>query len=586
MYLEKINSPVDLKHLSKSELKPLAKEIREALLTMMSKCGGHFGPNMGVVEATIALHYLFDSPKDKIVFDVSHQCYVHKMLTGRREAYTNPEKYNTVTGFTNPAESEHDFFTIGHTSTSISLVSGLAKARDLRGEEGKIIAFIGDGALSGGMAFEGLNNIGHILKNVLVVVNDNDMAIAEAHGALNEHLRELRESKGQLENNYFKSLGFDYIYVESGNDIDALLAAFSKAKQTCNPIVVHIFTRKGKGYQIAEDNYEKWHYHLPFDVATGNNLRSFSGENYDDMTAEFLQAKMKKDKSVILLTPAVPLTVGFTKPIRDAFSEQYVDVGIAEEHAISMAAGIAKNGCKPIVATHSTFYQRTYDQVSQELCINKCPATLLLRNGSVWGARDETHLGFFDIPLLANIPNLVYLCPTNAEEYFAMLDWSIEQREWPVVIRMPRNGVRHIADYEPYDYSNLNKSMVTIKGEKVAIFALGDFYQMGEDFAKAIREQFGFTPTLVNPRYASGIDKDLLEELKENHSLIITLEDGVVEGGWGQKIASYMGNTDVHVVNLGIENKFIDGFVPLELLKQSGISEENVLKIVSDYLKK
>lgn len=584
MYLEKINSPADLKSLSMPELETLSEEIRSALFEMMSKCGGHFGPNMGVVEATVALHYVFNSPIDKIVFDVSHQCYVHKMLTGRREAYTNPEKYNTVTGFTNPQESEHDFFTVGHTSTSISLVSGLAKARDLKGEKGKIIAFIGDGSLSGGMAFEGLNNVGHTLKNVLVVVNDNDMAIAEAHGALSIHLRQLRESKGQCSDNYFKSLGFEYVYIEEGNNLKDLIAAFKVAKDTTKSIVVHIFTRKGKGYKIAEDNYEKWHYHLPFDVATGNNLRSFSGENYDDIAAEYILQKMKNDKRVALITPAVPLTVGFTKEYRDKAGEQYIDVGIAEEHAISMAAGMAQNGCKPIVASHSTFYQRMYDQISQELCINKCPATLLLRNGSVWGARDETHLGFFDIALLSNIPNLVYLCPTGVEEYLAMLEWSIEQTEWPVVIRIPRNGVRHIADYEPYDYSNLNKSMVTIKGEKVAIFALGDFYQMGEDFAKAIKEQFGFTPTLVNPRYASGIDTNLLDELNENHLLIITLEDGVVEGGWGQKIASYMGNTDVHVVNLGIENKFVDGFVPQELLNHCGISEANVLKIVSNYV--
>lgn len=584
MYLEKINSPADLKCLSMPELETLSEEIRAALFEMMRNCGGHFGPNMGVVEATVALHYVFNSPIDKIVFDVSHQCYVHKMLTGRREAYTNPERYNTVTGFTNPKESEHDFFTVGHTSTSISLVSGLAKARDLKGEKGKIIAFIGDGSLSGGMAFEGLNNVGHTLKNVLVVVNDNDMAIAEAHGALSVHLRQLRESKGQCSDNYFKSLGFEYVYIEEGNNPKDLIAAFKVAKDTTKPIVVHIFTRKGKGYKIAEDNYEKWHYHLPFDVATGNNLRTFSGENYDDIAADYILQKMQNDKRVALITPAVPLTVGFTKEYRDIAGEQYVDVGIAEEHAISMAAGLAKNGCKPIVASHSTFYQRMYDQISQELCINKCPATLLLRNGSVWGARDETHLGFFDIALLANIPNLVYLCPTNVEEYLAMLEWSIEQTECPVVIRIPRNGVHHTSRIVPTDYSRLNKSEVVIEGEKVAIFALGDFFQLGEQFADAIKHEFGFTPTLINPRFASGIDVELLERLKANHHLVITIEDGIVEGGFGSKIATYYGDSDIAVKCLGLQKEFMEGYSPNEVLKQNGICEEFILAEIKEYI--
>ena len=585
MYLDKINSPSDLKCLSITELKYLSREIRATLFEMMSKCGGHFGPNMGIVEATVALHYVFNSPIDKIVFDVSHQCYTHKMLTGRKEAYTNPEKYNTVTGFTNPHESEHDFFTIGHTSTSISLISGLAKARDLQGKVGKMIAVIGDGSLSGGMAFEGLNNVGHALENVMVVVNDNDWSIAESHGALSAHLHQLRERNGNNCDNYFKSLGFEYIFIKDGNDIQSLVTAFTKAKETKNPIVVHIYTKKSKGYVIAEEDNERWHYHFPFDIKTGSDGRNYNLENYDDIAAAFILQKMKKDKKVALITPAVPMTVGFTKEYRDAAGEQYIDVGIAEEHAVSMAAGMAKYGCKPIVATHSTFYQRMYDQISQELCINKCAATLLIRNGSIWGARDETHLGFFDMALLSNIPNMVYLCPTNIEEYLAMLDWSIEQTEWPVTIRIPRNGIHHANRDVPQDFSQLNTSEMVKEGEKVAIFALGDFFQLGEQFAGAIKQEFGFTPTLINPRYASGIDVELLDKLKKKHSLIITLEDGIVDGGYGQKVSTYLGDDDTHVVNLGIDNNFVDGFDPLKLLEHSGVTESNILKIVRNNLK-
>lgn len=577
MYLEKINSPSDLKCFTELELEYLIDEIRSTMFEMMSKCGGHFGPNMGVVEAVVALHYVFNSPVDKMVFDVSHQCYVHKMLTGRREAFSNPEKYNSVTGFTNPKESEHDFFTIGHTSTSISLVSGLAKARDLLGYRGKIIAFIGDGSLSGGMAFEGLNNIGQALENVIVVVNDNDMAIAEAHGALSVHLRQLRECKGIKSDIFFKSLGFEYIYVDNGNNVHDLIDVFNIVKEMTHPIVVHISTKKGKGYQIAENDSEKWHFHLPFDVKTGNNLSLFSGENYDEISADFILRKIQNDKRVTLITPAVPMTVGFTKEYRCKAGSQYIDVGIAEEHAVSMAAGMAKNGCKPIVATHSTFYQRMYDQISQDVCINKCPVTFIVRNGSVWGARDETHLGFFDIAIFSNVPNLVCLCPTNIEEYIAMLNWSIEQDEWPVMIRIPKNGVHHAKTDITNDYSMLNSSKVVISGEKVAIFALGDFFQIGEHFVDVIKKEFGFIPTLVNPIYASGVDSDLLKQLMVHHKLIITLEDGIVDGGFGSKIATYYGGTNMYVECLGLKKEFLDGYYPNDVLRQCGICDEFII---------
>lgn len=580
MILDKINCPKDLKGLSIQELETLASEIRDVLIHKMSISGGHFGPNLGVVEATIALHYVFDSPIDKIVFDVSHQSYTHKILTGRKAPFLSDEPSLGVSGFTQPRESEHDFFSIGHTSTSISLACGLARGRDLKGGQENIIAFIGDGSLSGGLAFEGLNVGGEMGKNLIVVVNDNDMAIAEPHGALTQYLRKLRETKGEAGDNYFKSLGYQYCYVEEGNDISSLIEAFSKVKDTPVPVVVHIRTVKGKGYTIAEDNREGWHFHAPFDIETGQKKGQGVGENYGFTVRDFLLKKMAKDPSICVITPAVPMSCGFNAEIRQKLGVQFIDVGIAEEHAITMAAGIAKNGGKPIVVSLSTFYQRAYDQIAQDLCINKCAATLLVRNGSIWGDRDETHLGFFDIAMMSNIPNLVYLAPTNCEEYLAMLDWSIEQNEHPVAIRIPCNKLVHTDKPVERDYSNLNKSLVTQQGEKVAIFALGDFYQMGEEFSSAIEKEFGFKPTLVNPRFITGLDVELLKKIEHNHILVITLEDGVVEGGYGQKIASYFGDSTMKVKNLGLRKEFLDGYSLPALLESCNLSSDNILEIV------
>lgn len=580
MILDRINSPKDIKGLSIQELETLASEIRNLLMHKMSISGGHFGPNLGVVEATIALHYVFNSPVDKIVFDVSHQSYTHKILTGRKDAYLNEEPKWDVSGFTQPRESEHDFFSVGHTSTSISLACGLARGRDLKGGKENIIAFIGDGSLSGGLAFEGLNVGGEMRKNLIVIVNDNDMAIAEPHGALTQYLRKLRDTKGEASDNYFKSLGYQYSYVEDGNDISSLIEAFNKVKNTPVPVVVHIRTVKGKGYTIAEDNREGWHFHAPFDIETGQKKGQGIGENYGFTVRDFLLKKMEKDPSICVITPAVPMSCGFNADIRQKLGNQFIDVGIAEEHAVTMAAGVAKNGGKPIVVSLSTFYQRAYDQILHDLCINKCPATLLIRNGSIWGDTDETHIGFFDIAMMSNIPNLVFLAPTNCEEYLAMLDWSIEQNEHPVAIRIPCNKLVHTDKPVEKDYSKLNKSSVTQKGEKVALFALGDFYQMGEEFATAIEEEFGFTPTVVNPRYITGVDSELLETLKKDHNLVITLEDGIIEGGYGQKIAAYYSTFTMRVVNLGLKKEFTDGIKAAQLLERNGLTKENIIDII------
>lgn len=575
MFLEKINSPDDVKKLSLSELEMLAAEMRSALIERLSRHGGHFGPNLGFVDATIALHYVFNSPKDKIVFDVSHQCYPHKMLTGRKDAYLYEDKYDDVSGYSNPAESSHDYFTIGHTSTSVSLAAGLAKGRDLTGGDENVIAVIGDGSLSGGEALEGLDFSGEQNSNLIIVVNDNDMSIAENHGGIYKNLKELRESGGKCECNLFKAMGLDYRFVSNGNDIKSLIDAFRDVKDIKHPVAVHIVTQKGKGYEIAESSKENWHFCSPFDVETGKPKVSLGGENYNDLTADFLLDKMKKDSSVVAVTSAVPAAMGFTEDKRKLAGKQFVDVGIAEEHAVALASGIAKNGGKPVYGTFSTFIQRTYDQISQDLCVNNSPATLLLYAASVFGMNDVTHLGFYDISMLSNIPNLVYLAPVSKEEYFAMLDWSIEQKEHPVAIRVPVQVIS--SSYKPDDdYSCLNKYKITQKGEKAAIIALGSLYQLGEKAAEILKTRLGCDVTLINPRFITGTDDKLLEKLKESHTVVATLEDGILNGGFGEKIARFYGADDMKVLNFGLKKAFYDRYNPEELLAENHLTPEQI----------
>lgn len=577
MYLEKINAPQDVKKLSLEEMTALAAEMRTALLQKLSRHGGHFGPNLGMVEATIAMHYVFDSPKDKIVFDVSHQSYCHKMLTGRREAFLKESHYDDVSGYTNPKESEHDFFNIGHTSTSVSLASGLAKARDLKGESGNVIAVIGDGSLSGGEALEGLDFAYELHSNFIILVNDNDMSIAENHGGLYQNLRQLRETDGQHPCNLFRATGLDYRFVKNGNDIGEMIAMLQEVKDIDHPVVVHMVTQKGKGYALAEQNKENWHWCMPFDLETGKSTVSFDGPDYGTMTADFLLKKMKADPKVVAVTAAVPAVFGFTAEKREEAGSQFVDVGIAEEHAIALSSGIAAAGGKPVFATYSSFIQRTFDQLSQDLCINQNPATVLIFAASVYGMNDVTHLGIYDIPLISNIPNMVYLAPTNQEEYFAMLEWSMKQTAHPVAIRVPANGVLPAGAQPAQDYSQLNQYQVTQKGSQVAILALGDFYQMGEAAAKLLEEKTGTTPTLINPRFITGQDTDLLESLKQEHRVIVTLEDGILDGGFGEKIARFYGAEDTKVLNFGLKKEFLDRYRLEDVLQENHLTPEQIV---------
>ncbi len=568
--LDKINSPQDLKSLSIGEMKALAQDIRDALMNRLSKHGGHFGPNFGMVEATIAMHYVFNSPVDKIVFDVSHQCYPHKMLTGRKLAYMDEAHFEDVSGYTNPEESEHDFFNVGHTSTSVSLAAGLAKARDLTGGSENIIAVIGDGSLSGGEALEGLDLAGEMNSNFIIVINDNDMSIAENHGGMYKNLKALRDGSGKADTNLFTAMGLEYVFVADGNDLEQLIAAFRKVKDSQKPVAVHIVTLKGKGYKIAEENKENWHYTIPFDVKTGETKFSGGGESYNSLTCDYLMEKMKKDKSVCAVTSATPTIMGFTADKREQFKEQFIDVGIAEETAVALASGIAKNGGKPVYGVYSTFMQRTYDQILQDVCINSNPVTFLVFSASIWGMSDVTHLGIYDIPMISNIPGLVYLAPTCAEEYLAMTEWAVEQTEYPVAIRVPSNGVVHSDRSFPADYSELNRYEVTKKGRDIAVIALGDFYQTGEQAVNVLAEK-NINATLINPRYITGLDTELLESLKADHKAVITLEDGVVDGGFGQKIAAYYSDSDMKVKCLGLEKKFYDRYNASEVLEELGI---------------
>ena len=584
--LKDINSPDDVKKLNMEELKVLANDIRDGLFNRLTKIGGHFGPNFGIVETEIAMHYVFNSPEDKFIFDVSHQSYPHKMLTGRKAGYIDDTHFKEDSGYTNPEESEHDFFNVGHTSTSISLATGLAKARDILGKKENIIALIGDGSLSGGEALEGLNVAGSELNsNLIIIVNDNQQSISETHGGIYKNLKELRETKGKATNNMFKAIGLDYIYEENGNDIEAMIKVFEKVKDIDHPIVVHINTQKGKGYKLAEENKENWHWTVPFDKETGLPTADFTtGENYTGIARKYILNKAKDDKEFIVVTPNMPGSFGLNQNDRNELGKQFVDVGIAEEQAVAMAAGMAKESAKPLVITNVTFMQRCYDQISHDVCINNSPVTILLNYANFDGLTDVTHLGIFGISAFSNIPNLIMLCPSSKDELLNMLDWSIDQKEHPVMILLPGNEV----DYRDTDenYNEINKYKIEQEGEKVAIIALGDFYQRGKKIAENIKEKLGFNPTLINPRFATGLDTTLLDNLKDNHNIVITLEDGILDGGFGQKIASYFGDTNIKVKNYGLQKKFYDRYNPEELLKEENMDIESIIGCINDNLQK
>lgn len=578
MLLEKIQSPKDVKVLSMPQLHKLAQEIRDGILNRDSNIGGHVGPNLGIVETTIAMHYVFNCPEDKFVFDVSHQSYPHKMLTGRAFGYYDNNRFQEISGYSSPAESpEYDQFELGHTSTSISLASGLQKARDIKGTKENIVVLIGDGSLSGGEALEGLDEVGELGTGIIIIVNDNEMSIAENHGGLYKNLALLRETNGKAECNLFRAMGLDYKYVADGNDVETLIKTFQEVKDIDHPIVVHIHTEKGKGYAPAEQNKEPWHWSMPFDIETGKPKVEGGGEDYGNMTAEYLLEEMKKDKHLVAVTSGTPTVAGFFKNRREEAGAQHVDVGIAEEQAVAMISGMAKGGIRPVYNVYSTFIQRTYDQIAQDLCINGNPAVINVFCASLYGMNDITHIGFYDIPMLSNIPNLVYLAPTCWEEYKAMMAWGIQQTAHPVAIRVPGGAVTHSDEQFNEDYSELNRFKMTHKGSKVAIVALGAFYGLGKQVAALLKEQKGIDATLINPRYITGLDEEMLESLKADHEKVITLEDGALEGGFGEKIARFYGDSDMRTLCFGIKKGLYDRYDYQQLAKDNELTPEQIV---------
>ena len=590
MYIEKIQSPADLKGMDIATLNIVADEVRQAVLNRVSKHGGHVGPNLGFVEATVALHYVFNAPEDKFVFDVSHQCYPHKVLTGRAAGFLgNVDDMNAISGYSSPAECpEYDNFEVGHTSTSISLATGLQKARDVKGTKENIIAIIGDGSLSGGEAFEGLDEASELGTGIIIVVNDNEMSIAENHGGIYKNLRALRESRGECEHNWFKAWGFEYKYLEEGNDIERLIEVFRSVKDTNRPTVVHIHTEKGHGYAPAVNDKEAWHWGMPFNLDDGSRpLRNADGtmpevkpcETYPELFSDWMLNEMKHDKTLIAVTAGTPTAAGFTADKRKEAGSQHLDMGIAEEQAVAMISGMAKGGLRPVWSVYSTFIQRTYDQIAQDLCINSNPAVINVVGGGVNSMNDITHICLFDIPMLCSIPGLIYLAPTTCEEYFAMMRWAILQDKKPIAIRVPSNGVVHTTENVDEEYSYESKYKVMHEGSKVAIIAVGSFYQKGENVVRLLADK-GIDATLVNPRYLNEVDADTLEALKTNHNLVVTLEDGCKDGGFGERIASYYGTSDMKVLVCGVKKGLYDRYNVEQLLKDNRLLDEQIVEDV------
>ena len=579
MYLEHVNSPEDVRALPASALPDLADEVRAAIIERTSAIGGHTGSNLATVELTIALHRVFETPHDKIVFDVSHQSYAHKMLTGRAAAFLDPTRYAEASGFSNPGESEHDLFSMGHTSTSISLACGLASARDLAGETYDVVAVIGDGSLSGGLAFEGLDNAVELGSGLIIVVNDNEWSIAPNHGGIYRSLADLRATQGASEHNVFRALGLDYRYLEDGHDVTALEAALSELRGTDHPVVLHVHTEKGHGYAPAAANPEGWHHAVPFDVATGDVRPGATAhpadENYANVTGALLADWMQTDPRVVAVNAATPYIMGFTPELRERAGRRFVDVGIAEEHAVSYVTGLARAGARPVLGIYATFLQRAYDQLWHDLCLNGVPATILVFGASAFGTTDVTHLGFFDIPMLGSMPGLTYLAPTCIEEYLDMLSWSIEHEGGPVAIRVPvAGGVTSRPDFARSD-DYAHGWEVLRKGSQIALLALGDFLPLGEKIADALAVD-GVSATLVNPRLATTPEEDLLGRLAADHRVIVTLEDGILDGGFGERCARALAAGDVRTLCYGLPRAFVDRYDPAELLARCGITVEGI----------
>lgn len=582
-YLSQIMSPRDLKRIPQEKLGDLAAEVRGAIIKSVLVTGGHMGPNLGLVEATIALHYVFDAPHDKIVFDVSHQCYTHKMLTGRARAFVDPAHYGEVSGFTNPNESEYDLFRCGHTSQAVSLACGLAKARDLRGEHHNVVAVLGDGSLSGGEAFEGLDNAATLNSNLIVLFNDNEMSIAPNAGGLYAGLAELRRTKGVSPHNLFRDLGLDYRYVEGGNDLDQLIAALREVKNIDHPIVVHIHTVKGKGYAWAEQHKEAAHSIKP----EGERKARESKDNYQQITRDFMTIKMAADPTVVAINAGAPGGVGLTPEFRKLCGPQFVDTGITEPHAVAFAAGIARGGGKPVFYVMASFLQRAYDQLMEELALNRCPATVLVFGAGFYDI-DATHAGTTDLITTGNIPGLTCLAPATREEYLAMLDWSIDQTSRPVVIRVPEEVVTNeqvaqaahcnAKTLEPrFDREYPSRWGVVRPGSRICFLTIGTTVELACQAADLLGQRDGIEPTIVEALNYSSFDEALLDDLRRSHDIVVTLEPGILCGGFGEKVARYFGKTHLRVLCYGGKKELLDRVPTQEFFKIYHFTPEGIV---------
>ena len=591
-YLNDINGPADLKRLGEDELPALADEIRQTLIRRVTETGGHIGPNLGVVEATIAMHYVFDSPKDKFIWDVSHQSYTHKILTGRKRAFLDPAHYHDVSGYTHPGESEHDHFVVGHTGTSISMAVGMAKGRDLLGRRENVVAFIGDGSMSEGEAFEGLDNAGEMTTNLIVILNDNEMSIAPNHGGIYKGLAELRATNGTSERNLFKAFGLDYRYVADGNDVHAMIAALREVKDIDHPVVVHIHTDKGHGLDWAEHDKESGHWVLPAKVLEARKAQP-AGESYAELSRRYLMDKMRQDRGVVVISAGTPGVGGFGPKERAEAGSQFVDVGIAEQNAVAEISGIAKAGGKPVFEVTASFLQRAYDQLQQDLGLQGSAATIIVSGyGDAIGPGDNTHANYFPIAMTNTIPGLTGLAPATKEEYLAMLDWAIDHAGRPVVIAEPGTltteadlrGLLGAAPVEPaaepFTQDQLNMRTIA-RGSDVAILALGNFLPLGLKVREALARK-GIDATVIDPRVYSDLDVETLDALQADHRIVVTLEDGSLAGGFGQQVAAYYGPRDMKVLSYGAAKELTDLEPTESLYRRYRLKSE---LIVEDVLK-
>lgn len=571
--LNKISGPQDLKKLSIAQMQQLAQEIRTLILEKDAAEGGHLGPDLGIVEATIAYHYVFDAPKDKIVWDVSHQTYPHKMLTGRALAWLDPDHYEDVTPYSNPDESPYDYYAVGHTSTSIGLATGMAKARDLMGNHENIMALIGDGSMTGGLAYEGLNNAAIEKHNLVVVVNDNQMSIDENVGGLVTALKKLRDSNGETKENPFTAMGFDYRYVADGNDIKSMIEAFKAVKDVDHPILLHINTLKGKGYKPAIDEEEAHHWVMPFDLKTDKPLAPASeAPTANSVALDVVSEEIEKGTNLMAINAAIPGVFGLDK-IKNKYPDHYTDVGIAEQESVAFAAGAAKEGAVPVLFENSTFLQRAFDQLSHDVAANDLPVVMMVAGGGISGT-SKTHLGIFDQVMISNLPNWIYLAPTNLAEEKAMMTWAIKQRKHPVAIKMPTKAVPENGDAQE-DYSEITYQIKP--GKDVAILALGDMYAiLGEKVAQELNA------TLVNPVSANILDKDALDKLAKENKVIVTIEDNTLDGGFGEKVASYLGDKDVKVLNYGQKRVYTDQTPLKDILKENRMTVDQIVEDIKN----